>query len=109
RLTATHYWFTLPLAAIGIDAVARSIWRPLPRKGIALVALIASPAVVFGLLPPVAVITARAAAYADLRAVAAPADLGALAWLARHATPGSVAVDDGDTDHGGIYDIPSDA
>jgi hypothetical protein len=109
RLTATHYWFTLPLAAIGIDVVARSIGRLLSRKRLALVALIASPAVVFGLLPPVAVITARAAAYADLRAVATPADLGALTWLARHAAPGSVAVNDGDTGHGGIYDIPGDA
>jgi hypothetical protein len=44
-----------------------------------------------------------------LRAVAAPADLGTLAWLAKHAAPGSVAVTDGDTDHSSIYDVPCDA
>lgn len=109
RLTATHYWVTLPIAAIGIDTVVQCL-RPLMRHKHALfVALLAAPPVLLGLLLPLDVSAGRAAAYTHARTIVAPADLGALAWLSRHAPAGSVVVNDVDLHHIADLDAPIDA
>jgi hypothetical protein len=108
RLIATHYWFALPLAAIGLDAALRFGGRFLRTKQTAFSAIIASPFVGIGLLIPLDVAGAHTAAYADARRVVAPADLGALTWLARHARAGSVVVNDEDASSA-FFDAPLDA
>lgn len=109
RLTATHYWITLPLAAIGIDAAVRFM-RPLTRKKHALfIALLAAPFALLGLLLPLDVSAGRAAAYTHARKVVAQPDFGALTWLARHAPTGSVVVNDVDVHHMATFDAPIDA
>jgi len=111
RLVPTHYWIIPPLAAIGLDRVARVVGRPLRRRGVPFAALCAVPVVLFGLAVPYAVSTARAAAYARALHTVAPADLAAAAWLARHAPPNSVALNDGDLEPARVilYDAPIDA
>jgi hypothetical protein len=108
RLIATHYWFALPLAAIGIDTALRFGGRFLRTKQTAFSAIIAAPFVVIGLLIPLDVAGAHTAAYADARRVVAPADLGALTWLARHARAGSAVVNDEDASSA-FFDAPIDA
>ena len=41
--------------------------------------------------------------------MAAPSDLGAIAWLARHAPPGAVVLNDGSMAHLDTFDPPIDA
>jgi hypothetical protein len=109
RLTATHYWVTLPLAAVGIDALIRCA-RPLARRlHKPSLALLAAPLVLLGLVLPLDVSAGRAAAYTHARKVVAPADFGALAWLAQHALAGSVVVNDVDVHHMATFDAPIDA
>ena len=69
----------------GIDAAMRCAAQFLRTKQAAFSAIIAAPFVVIGLLVPLDVAGAHTAAYADARRVVAPADLGTLTWLARHA------------------------
>jgi hypothetical protein len=109
RLAPTHYWVILPLAALGIDRVLVPGRRLLCRKSSAFAALVAIPLVLLGLALPFGVATARVAAYVDARKVVAPSDLGALAWLSRHASADSVAATDGDLVHQNVFDIPIDA
>ena len=108
RLIATHYWVALPLAGVGIDAAMRWAGRFLRTKQAAFNAIIAAPFVVIGLLVPLDVAGAHTAAYADARRVVAPADLGALTWLARHARAGSVVLNDEDASSA-FFDVPIDA
>jgi hypothetical protein len=108
RLIATHYWFALPLAAIGLDASLRCARRFLRTKQAAFSAIIAAPFVVIGLLVPLDVAGAHTAAYADARRVVAPADLGVLTWLARHTHASSVVVNDEDASST-FFDVPIDA
>jgi hypothetical protein len=109
RMIATHYWLALPLAAVGLDAVLRLARRFLRAKRATFTALIASPLVVMGLLVPFDVAGTHSAAYADARKLVAPADLGTLTWLARHAPAGSVVVNDGSTVASAMFDVPIDA
>lgn len=108
RLSATHYWFVLPLAGIGVDAIARQGQRLLRGKRAAFVVIAASPLVILGLLLPLDVSARREATYLSTRDWVAPADFGALAWLRQHA-PSSPVVNDGDLDHISSYDAPIDA
>jgi len=109
RLAPTHYWFMLPLAAIGVDVMLRAVhWLTRARQA-PFVALVASPLVVFGLLFPLGIGAVRTGAYARARRVAAPADLGALAWLTRYAAKDTVIVNEGDVKHTNEFDVPSDA
>jgi len=109
RITPTHYWFVLPLAAIGLDAVIRAAGARLRQRDPVFRALVASPLVVLGLALPFGVMSGRIAAYAGARRVAAPSDLGAIAWLARHAPPGAVVLNDGSMAHLDTFDPPIDA
>ena len=108
RLIATHYWFALPLAAVGIDTTMRFAAQFLRTKQAAFSAIIAAPFVVIGLLVPLDVAGAHTAAYADARRVVAPADLGTLTWLARHARASSVVLNDEDASSA-FFDAPIDA
>lgn len=109
RLAATHYWFVLPLAAVGIDAVVRGFERPARARAPFYVAIATLPFALLGLVVPAGIATARAAAYSNARKVVAPADLGALAWLAQHAPAGSVVVDDENMSMVSTFDAPIDA
>jgi hypothetical protein len=109
RLAPTHYWVVLPLAALGLDAVVRSARRLRLARDRVRVALLATPLVCLGMLLPVDVAARHALAYSDARRVMAPADLGAMAWLARHATRTSVVVDDEDRAHPELFDVAIDA
>jgi len=109
RLAATHYWTALPLAAIGIDATARALRRPLHGKTPLFVVTVASPFILLGLLLPFGVAAGRAAAYARARYIVAPTDLSALAWLGRHTATGAVVVNEGDLTHTDVGDVPIDA
>lgn len=109
RLSPTHYLFLLPLAAIGIDATRPAVERLLRAKHPAFGALVLSPLVLLGLLAPFGVSTGIAASYAAARAVVAPADFGAVTWLARHAPPGTVVANDFDTPPPNTFDGPLDA
>jgi hypothetical protein len=109
RLAATHYWFALPLAAIGIEAAARGIRRILRAKSHLFAALVASPLVLLGLLLPLDVTVGRVAAFVGTHVVMAAPDLGAVAWLARHASAGSIVANDSNLTPRVIYDAPIDA
>lgn len=109
RLAATHYWFALPLAAIGTDAVARGARQLMRAKSRVFVGLLAAPFVLLGLLLPFGVASERAAGFINAHMVIAPSDLGALAWLARHAPSASIVVNDSNLTHRVIYDAPTDA
>jgi hypothetical protein len=109
RLAATHYWFALPLAAIGIDATARGIRRIVRAKSRLFVALVASPLVLLGLLLPLDVTVERVAAFTQTHVVMAAPDLSAIAWLAGHAPAGSIVANDSNLTPHVIYDAPSDA
>jgi len=92
RLSATHYWVALPLAAIGIDVAARAVGR-LPRAKTPLYgALVAAPAALFGVLLPLGLAVAT-----QPRATVSPADFGALTWLARHTSASAIVVNDSGT------------
>jgi len=109
RLAPTHYWFVLPLAAIGVDVMLRAVHRLTRTRRAPFVALAASPLVVFGLLFPLGIGAVRTGAYARARRVVDPADLGALAWLTRYAAKDTVIVNEGDVKHTNEFDAPSDA
>jgi len=95
RLAPLHYWITLPLAALGVDATGRLLGRlALPAR-----ALIVAPCVVLGLALPFGVSAARINAFAARRTIVAPADLGALSWLERHAPPRTTVLNDADMTH----------
>ena len=117
RLVPTHYWLVPPLAAIGLDRAAafvarlsRRRSRPRPR-GALFAALCVAPLALFGLVVPGMISAARAVAYDRALRTVAPADLGAAAWLRRHAPIGTTIVNDGDLDpqHVILYDAPIDA
>jgi len=108
RLSATHYWFVLPLAGLGVDTIVRQGQRLLRGKRMAFVVLAASPLAILGLLLPLDVSARREATYLSTRDWVAPADIGAVAWLRQHA-PSSPVVNDGDLDHISSYDAPIDA
>lgn len=109
RMSPTHYWFVLPLAAIGVNAVVVGLQRLAQTKSLIFVGLSASPFALLGLLLPFDVTTGIAAVYAHSRDVVAPSDFGALAWLARHTAAGTVVANEGDTSHMNVFDAPSDA
>jgi hypothetical protein len=109
RLAATHYWFALPVAAIGVDATARGVRRVVRAKSHLFAALMASPALLLGLLLPLDVTAGRVAAYTRTHVVMAAPDLGAVAWLARHAPAGSIVANDSNLTPRVIYDAPIDA
>jgi len=109
RLAPTHYWFVLPLAALGVDATLRAMRRLTRARQPPFAVLVASPLVVFGLLFPLGIGAARTTAFAGARRVVAPADLGALTWLSRYAARDSVVVTEGDVWHTNEFDVPSDA
>jgi hypothetical protein len=109
RLAATNYWLALPLAAIGIDSGVRLAWRFLHTKAVAFVAIGALPFVLLGVLLPLGVASGRAAAYYSARNVVAPADFGAIHWLARHASSDSMVANDGDMKPPPTFDVPIDA
>ncbi len=109
RLAPTHYWITLPLAAIGLDAALRACKGLLRSRGLAHALLLATPVVALGLLLPLDVAGRHALAYSQARQIMAPADLGALAWLAHHAPADVVIANDGDTSHPELFDTPIDA
>jgi len=109
RLAPTHYWVLLPLAAIGIDALGRAVRRQRWSHDRVLLALTLTPCIVLGLLLPLDVAVRHTMAYSAARRVVAPADLGALTWLQRHAGMGTVVVDDEDATRPDIFDAPIDA
>jgi hypothetical protein len=109
RLPPAQYWLALPLAAIGIDATARSVRGHMRTPHPTFVAITALPFVLFGLILPLQVTALHTTAYAAARNLVAPSDLGAVAWLARHAPPGSVVIDDGDMTRPPPFDVPIDA
>ena len=109
RLCPTHYWFVLPLAAIGLDAAGRGIGGRLRGRDPVFLALVASPLILLGLALPFGVASGRISAYARALRVAAPSDLGAIAWLARHAPPGALVLNDGSFAHTDTFDPPIDA
>ncbi len=92
RLSATHYWVALPLAAIGIDIAARAVRRLPHAKGSLYGALVAAPAALFGVLLPLGLAVAT-----QPRATVSPADFGALTWLARHTSASAIVVNDSGT------------
>jgi len=75
----------------------------------ALVALLAAPVVILGLLFPLTVTTLHTRAYATARTVVARADASALTWLRRHATPDTLVVNDADPTRPALFDVPIDA
>lgn len=109
RLAPAHYWFALPLAAIGIDVVARRIERLFRTKSLRLVALMATPLIVYGVVLPLGITIAGLSTYSNTRKVLAPADLGSLTWLSHHAPSDSVVLNDGDMTHPAIIDGAVDA
>lgn len=109
RLAPTHYWLVPPLAALGGDAAWRGLRRLRGARDQAAVALLAAPCVALGLLLPLDIAVARAVAYAHARTVVAPADSASLAWLARHARPDAVVVNDEDMTRPEIFDAAIDA
>ncbi len=109
RLAPTHYWFVLPLAAIGVDVLLRTMRRLTHARHAPFAVLAASPLVILGLLFPLGIGAVRTAAFARARRVVAPADLGALTWLSRYAARDSVVVTEGDVWHTNEFDVPSDA
>ncbi len=115
RLAPTHYWVTLPLTGLGLDAALRLLQRrprrqqrPWRQKR-ALLTLLAAPCALLGVLLPLDVAARHSIAYETARVVMAPADLGALAWLRRHAVAGSVVINDADPSRPAIFDVPIDA
>jgi hypothetical protein len=109
RLAATHYWFTLPLAAIGAHAIGRAAWRVLRAKSRPFIALVYTPAALLAILLPLSVTTARIGAFVRTHVVMTAPDLGALAWLTRHAAVGSVVANDSSLTRRIVYDVPLDA
>jgi len=112
RLAPTHYWVTLPLAGLGLDAALRLLQRRQRRpwgQNRALLTLLAAPCALLGVLLPLDVAARHSIAYETARVVVAPADLGALAWLRRHAVAGSVVINDADPSRPAIFDVPIDA
>ncbi len=115
RLAPTHYWVTLPLAGLGLDAALRLLQRHRQRQrrpwgqNRALLTLLAAPCALLGVLLPLDVAARHSVAYETARVVMAPADLGALAWLRRHAVAGSVVINDADPSRPAIFDVPIDA
>ncbi len=109
RLVDTHYLVALPLAAIGTDALARLVRRILHARDPVFMGILATPVVVFGLVFPLAVAMGRATHYAQLHRVVAPADIGAMSWLAHHSSAQTAVVNDGDLRNLPYFDVPSDA
>jgi hypothetical protein len=109
RLAPTHYWITLPLAAIGLDAAWQAGKGILRSRGLARALLIATPIVVLGLLLPLDVAGRHSLAYSQARQIMAPADVGTLVWLAHHTPADAVIANDGDTSHPELFDTPIDA
>lgn len=109
RQPPANYWFALPLAAIGIDAVVQFVRRRRGMPNIVYSALLTAPCVFIGLLLPFDVAIRHTTTYAYTRMIAQPADLGALAWLTHHAPTTSVAINDGDSSPGAPFDVPIDA
>jgi hypothetical protein len=113
RLAPLHYWVTLPLAALGIDTIGQIVGRLYARRPLharALVTgLVATPCIVFGLAVPFAVSAARVSNYVAWRVDVAPADLGSLSWLARHAPPTATVLNDADMAHPNLVDGAIDA
>lgn len=109
RLEATHYWFALPLAAVGGSTVLAGIGRLVRAKSLLFAGLVVSPLVLCGLLLPLSVTTGRIAAFTRAHVVMAVPDLGAVGWLSRHAAAGSVVVNDSNLTPRVIYDAPTDA
>ncbi len=101
RLAPLHYWIALPLAAVGIDAMGRLLGWLGARRSLALPAraLIVAPCIALGLVLPFGVSGARMTAFTARRTIVAPADLGALSWLARHAPPRTTVLNDADMTH----------
>lgn len=109
RLAATHYWFTLPLAAIGAHAIGRAAWRVLRAKSRPFIALAYAPAALLAVLLPLSVTTARIGAFVRTHVIMTAPDLGALAWLTRHAPAGSIVANDSGLTRRLVYDVPLDA
>ncbi len=109
RLSATNYWFVLPLAAIGIEAVLPAVQWLARRRDPIVAAMVAAPVMIVGLLLPLGVAGVAGANYAYARKVVAPADLRTVSWLARHAPAGTVVINEGDYSQSTIFDVPSDA
>jgi len=109
RLAPTHYWVTLPLAGLGLDAALRLRQRRPWGQNRALLTLLAAPCALLGMLLPLDVAARHSIAYETARVVMAPTDLGALAWLRRHAVAGSVVINDADPSRPAIFDVPIDA
>jgi hypothetical protein len=109
RLPPAQYWLALPLAAIGIDAAARGVRGHLRTPHPTFAAITALPFVLLGLILPLQVTASHTTVYAAARNLVAPSDLGAVAWLTRHAPPGSVVIDDGDMTQPPPFDVPIDA
>jgi len=109
RLAPLHYWVTLPLAAVGIDALGHLLGRLRVRLALPARALIVAPCVVLGLALPFGVSAARVAAYTARRTVVSPADLGALSWLTRYAPPEMTVLNDADMTHPDILEGAIDA
>ncbi len=109
RLAVTHYWFSLPLAAIGLEAVLVRVLPALRARSMPFVALAAAPAILVAIVLPFGVTTARIAVFVHAHVMLAPADFGSIAWLSRHAVPGSVVVNDSNLTTQMIYDSPTDA
>jgi hypothetical protein len=94
RLSPTHYWFSLPLAAIGADVTVRVARRRWHDKKCTFLALITAPVVLLGLVLPLDTAAADTNFWAARNNVVLPADLGALSWLAHHAPADTVIVND---------------
>lgn len=109
RLAATHYWFTLPLAAIGAHAISHVAWPFLSRKSRPFIGLVAVPAALLAIVLPLSMTTARVSLFVRGHVVMTAPDLGALTWLARHATPNSVVANDSNLTRRLVYDVPTDA
>jgi len=109
RLAATHYWFSLPLAAIGLEAILVRVLPVLCARSWPFIALIGAPALLVAIVLPFGVTTARIAVFVHAHVMLAPADFGSIAWLSRHAVPGSVVVNDSNLTTQMIYDSPTDA
>jgi len=113
RLAPLHYWVTLPLAALGIDAIGQLVGRRYARRMLParplVAALIAAPCIVFGLAVPFGVSAARVSNYVAWRVDVAPADLGSLSWLTRHAPPTATVLNDADMAHPELVDGAIDA
>ncbi len=95
RLIDTSYWTLLPLAAIGLEGMGSSLVVLQRMRGRFYVALVSLLVLVFGLGVPLYVSASVLTAYNRASRVVAPADLGSIAWLARHA-PQSVVVNEED-------------